>query len=186
MRIDSEHRLAEARWAPTSHCEPRPVGCCPELVVVHCVSLPEGHYGTGYAEALFTGSLDTSVDDSFADLQGLRVAPHLFIDRDGAVVQFVGFDQQAWHAGVSQWRGREGIGCNAYSIGIELEGCVADDYTAIQYESLSTVLVTLLHHYPELSVERIVGHQEIAPGRKYDPGPHFEWAILLRKLLANT
>ena len=119
----------------------------------------------------------------FADLAGLEVSAHLLIERQGQVVQFVEFNRQAWHAGVSQWQGRQG--CNAFSIGIELEGCDRDVYTEQQYEALKGVLLVLLDAYPSLSVSNIVGHQDIAPGRKTDPGQQFEWATLLRDLHAG-
>ena len=184
MEILDNHRLTGARWAPSPHHDARPAGASVELAVVHCVSLPEGVYGTGAPERLFLGALDTSEHASFADLDGLEVAPHLLIDRAGTIVQFVAFDRRAWHAGVSSWRGR--AGCNAYSVGIELEGCVADGYDARQYESLRRVLVTLVEHYAGLSVERIVGHAEIAPGRKQDPGPAFDWSDLLCNVTADV
>lgn len=184
MHIDTQHRIDSARWAASPHCEPRPPWAAPELVVVHCVSLPEGQYGTGYPEQLFCGTLDVTADAAFADLAGLRVAPHLLIGRDGSVVQFVPFDQQAWHAGVSSWRGRER--CNAFSIGIELEGRVVDDFTDTQHATLTDVLRALLEHYPGLSAENVVGHAEIAPGRKTDPGPGLMWASLLRNICPQT
>ncbi len=184
MEILDNHRLTGARWAPSPHHDARPGGSGVELAVVHCVSLPEGVYGTGAPERLFLGTLDGGEHSSFADLDGMEVAPHLLIDREGEIVQFVAFDRRAWHAGVSSWRGR--AGCNAFSVGIELEGCVADGYDARQYESLRRVLVTLVRHYAGLSVERIVGHAEIAPGRKLDPGPAFDWSGLLRNVTADV
>ncbi len=184
MDILDNHRLADVRWAPSPHHDARPAGVSPELVVIHCVSLPEGEYGTGAPERLFLGSLDTTEHPSFADLAGLEVTPHLLINREGELVQLVAFDRRAWHAGVSTWRGRDG--CNAFSIGIELEGCVADGYDASQYESLRRVLVTLVGHYADLSVERIVGHSEIAPGRKHDPGPDFAWSELLGNVIGDV
>ncbi len=181
MDILDNHRLAGVRWAPSPHHDARPAGINPELVVVHCVSLPEGVYGTGAPERLFLGSLDTTEHASFADLAGLTVAPHVLIDRAGEIVQLVAFDRRAWHAGVSAWHGRSG--CNAFSIGIELEGCVAEGYAPAQYESLARVLVTLIGRYAGLSVERVVGHSEIAPGRKQDPGAGFAWSALLRGVI---
>ena len=114
----------------------------PELIVVHCVSLPEGEYGTGAPQRLFTGELDCAEHPSFADLAGLRVAPHLMIDREGQIEQFVSFDKRAWHAGISSWRGRNS--CNDFSIGVELEGSVEDDYTVDQYRTLIPVSYTHL------------------------------------------
>ena len=129
------------------------------------------------------GELDCSMHPDFADLQGLQVAPHLFIDRHGDVQQFVGFDKQAWHAGVSRWCARPG--CNGFSIGIELEGSIHTPFTLEQYDSLADVGVALLRRYPSLSVEGFVGHNEIAPERKQDPGPYFDWCGFLLRLHQN-
>lgn len=180
MEIDPQHRLTEARWVATEHCDERPPGCQPQLIVIHCVSLPEGEYGTGAPARLFCGQLDTDEHPSFADLRGLRVAPHVLIDRSGDIQQFVSFQQRAWHAGFSSWCGRGA--CNDYSIGIELEGDVRHEFTGAQYQSLQRVLQALLNHYAQLSVAAIVGHSEIAPGRKQDPGPFFDWQGLLQRI----
>jgi len=180
MQVDDRHRLRGARWTPSEHCEARPVWAQPELVVIHCVSLPEGEYGTGAAQRLFLGRLDVREHPSFADLEGLKVAPHLFVAREGSVQQFVAFDKQAWHAGVSTWCGREG--CNAYSVGIELEGCIASRFTAEQYDVLEQILHALWRRYPGISRQAVVGHNEVAPDRKSDPGPHFDW----RRVVAVT
>ena len=155
-------------------------------MVVHCVSLPEGRYGTGAPAQLFQGDLDHHSHPTFADLAGVRVAPHVLIDRVGHLQQFVPFDQSAWHAGVSSWAGRGN--CNDYSIGIELEGWVGDPFTDAQYQQLARVVVALLDAYPELSPGAVVGHSDVAPGRKQDPGAHFDWAKCHReihKLLAG-
>ncbi len=161
--IDEHHWLTAARHRPSRHCNLRPRADDISLVVIHCVSLPEGEYGNGAPERLFTGELDCSEHADFHDLQGLRVAPHLLIDRAGEIVQFVPFDQRAWHAGVSSWNRRHG--CNDFSIGIELEGDVGSGYTDVQYARLHMVLLALCKHYPGLGIERLVGHQDIAPGR---------------------
>ncbi len=171
--VTAEHRLDAALWQPSEHHDDRPSWALPELIVIHCVSLPEGRFGTGFPSQLFRGTLDLNSDPSFADLDGLRVAPHLLIDRKGEIEQFVAFDKRAWHAGISSWRSRPS--CNDFAIGIELEGCVNTDFTTAQYDSLREVVDALLDNYPSLSVEAIVGHNEIAPGRKDDPGPHFSW-----------
>ena len=184
MNIDSTHRLADARWRPSEHCDrPRSkddqaldVFQC-DAIVVHCVSLPDGEFGTGAPARLFTGELDCTEHPSFSDLEGLRVAPHLLIDRRGDIVQFVAFDRGAWHAGQSSWRGRPS--CNRFSLGIELEGTLATGFTDAQYVALTEVCGALCAHYPSLSPSAIVGHQEIAPGRKQDPGPYFDWPRLL-------
>lgn len=184
MNIDSTHRLADAQWRPSEHCDrPRSkddqaldVFQC-DAIVVHCVSLPDGEFGTGAPARLFTGELDCTEHPSFSDLEGLRVAPHLLIDRRGDIVQFVAFDRGAWHAGQSSWRGRPS--CNRFSLGIELEGTLATGFTDAQYVALTEVCAALCAHYPSLSPSAIVGHQEIAPGRKQDPGPYFDWPRLL-------
>tara|TARA_B100000963_G_scaffold236149_1_gene206405 strand:- start:4210 stop:4776 length:567 start_codon:yes stop_codon:yes gene_type:complete len=173
LLINADHRLDKAVWRPSEHFDLRPSGLQPELVVVHCVSLPEGEYGTGAAQRLFTGELDCGEHPSFADLEGVRVAPHVLIDRQGQIEQFVSFDKRAWHAGVSVWRGRSG--CNDFSIGVELEGTVAEDYTVPQYRKLIQLVGTLMDAYPRISADAIVGHCDIAPGRKADPGPKFDW-----------
>ena len=175
--IDEACWFAGARQNPTQHCDVRSTPDQIDLIVLHCVSLPEGQYGTGAPERLFVGQLDCQEHPSFADLEGLEVAPHIFIDRAGEVVQFVPFDMRAWHAGLSQWAYR--TGCNDFSIGIELEGDVAHGYTKAQYNALHNVLVELCLRYPQLGPDRIVGHSDIATGRKDDPGPHFDWAGVL-------
>lgn len=178
--IDEQHRISEAHWCPSPHCDDRAEWTSIDLVVVHCVSLPEGEFGTGAPGRLFRGELDCSEHPSFSDLVGLEVSPHLFIQRDGHLEQFVSFDKRAWHAGVSSWRGRSR--CNDFSVGIELEGAVGVEYTTFQYDVLLAVFDALRNRYDSLAVDALVGHNEIAPGRKNDPGPTFEWAAVLRGL----
>ena len=180
LQINTEHRLDQAVWRPSAHWDLRPWGLLPELVVVHCVSLPEGEYGTGAPQRLFTGVLDCAEHSSFADLEGLKVAPHVLIDRLGQIEQFVGFDKRAWHAGASTWRGRNS--CNDFSIGVELEGSVADDYTVDQYRTLIQLVTTLMGRYPQISADAVVGHCDIAPVRKTDPGPRFDWLRVITQV----
>jgi AmpD protein len=180
MRVTTQHQLETAVQQISEHCDERPGWARPELIVVHCVSLPEGEFGTGAAERLFTGCLDIDEHPSFSDLDGVHVAPHLLIERDGSVHQFVTFDKRAWHAGVSSWQGREL--CNDYSIGIELEGSVHVAYTEAQYDCLVQVLRALFEKYDGLSPAGVVGHAEVAPGRKDDPGPHFAWRDLFVRI----
>ncbi len=177
MHVTESHWLARTRRVISPNADARPVRARIELVVVHCISLPPGRFGTGCVEALFTNTLDCRIDPSLNDLEGVRVSAHLFIDRRGRTTQFVPFSMRAWHAGVSAWRGRPG--CNDFSIGIELEGTDTGAYTAAQYWRLRRVLDALLAVYPALSRDAVVGHAEIAPGRKTDPGPGFEWHRLL-------
>ena len=183
MRVQPDAKLNQAQWTPSPHFDARPDAAQVEMVVVHCVSLPEGEFGTGAPQRLFRGELDLSEHPSFADLAGMEVSPHLFIDRDGAVQQFVALDQRAWHAGLSSWCGR--VRCNDYSIGIELEGAVNVSYTQTRYEVLADVLKALFEHFDHLDPANVVGHSEIAPGRKLDPGPSFDWQGLYERLRAH-
>ena len=180
MMADTHHRLPTAFWTPSPNCAPRRENCAPELIVLHCVSLPEGEYATGAPQRLFLNQLDINEHPSFHDLEGMRVSPHLFIDRHGTVQQFVGFNHQAWHAGISSWQHRNS--CNGYSIGIELEGTATSDFTHAQYHSLTTACRWLLACYPSIGFDAIVGHMEIAPIRKNDPGKGFDWLTLYQAL----
>ena len=190
MDINSAHCLTNARWRPSEHrgdptldatqSAGRQGVFASELIVVHCVSLPAGHFGTGAPARLFAGKLDCAEHPEFTDLLGLRVAPHLLIDRLGHIDQFVPFDRSAWHAGISSWKNRPR--CNDYSLGIELEGTWDSAYTDAQYVALIEVCIALCGHYPGLGPNAIVGHQEVSPGRKLDPGPHFDWTRLLLPL----
>ena len=168
--------LREARRVDSPNFEARPPGAVPELLVLHNISLPPGCYGTGCVERFFTNCLDHSEHPFFAEIEGVRVSAHLLIERNGGLVQFVDFSDRAWHAGESSFEGREN--CNDFSIGIELEGTDDEPYTGLQYFQLARVLPALLAAYPALSAERIVGHSDIAPGRKTDPGPAFDWRRL--------
>ena len=173
MRVSDDHRLQRTTQRPSPNRDARPDPEDVSLIVLHGISLPPGRFGTGLVEDLFLNRLDVHTDPALTDLEGVRVSSHLFINRRGRVIQFVPFDERAWHAGVSEWRGRSG--CNDFAIGIELEGTDFKPYTQAQYRRLDQVLAALLHHYPKLSVSAIVGHQEIAPARKTDPGPNFDW-----------
>jgi AmpD protein len=174
--------LAGVRQVLSPHFDARPAGVAPELIVVHGISLPAGEFGGPWIDRLFTGNLPPDAHPSFRDTAVLRVSAHAVIRRDGALTQFVPFGMRAWHAGRSEYQGRSG--CNDFSIGIELEGADAIPYADAQYESLGALVAALLEAYPTLSWERIAGHSDIAPGRKTDPGPAFQWARL-RNLLAE-
>lgn len=163
------------RQVLSPHRNPRPAGMVTDLIVIHGISLPPGQFGDAWIERLFTGNLPRDADPYFATIEG-RVSAHLLIRRDGEVVQFVPFHQRAWHAGVSQYRGREA--CNDFSIGIELEGTDELPYTPAQYAATAGAIRALLHAYPKLSREQVVGHSDIAPGRKTDPGDAFDWPAL--------
>ena len=168
--------LRPATQCPSPNKDQRPVGVEPDLVIIHGISLPPGEYGGNYIEALFTNSLDPDEHPFFREIEGLRVSSHLLIRRDGEVVQFVPFEQCAWHAGESTFRGQSC--CNDFSIGIELEGTDDTLYTDAQYEQLVPVLLAIMQTYPKISPRRLAGHCDISPGRKSDPGPAFDWLRL--------
>jgi AmpD protein len=155
------------------NCDARPPGVEPDLIVVHGISLPPGEFGGPWIERLFTNSLPQDAHPYFAEVGPLRVSSHLAVRRDGTVTQYVKFTDRAWHAGKSSFEGR--AACNDYSIGIELEGTDTLAYAAAQYHALSQVIAALRRAYPGLSAHRVVGHSDIAPGRKTDPGPAFDW-----------
>ncbi|MBF0284198.1 MAG: 1,6-anhydro-N-acetylmuramyl-L-alanine amidase AmpD [Magnetococcales bacterium] len=161
------------RYLPSPHRDPRPAGTTVELLVVHAISLPPGGFGGSFVDDLFLGRLDPAAHPFFATLAGLRVSAHFFLDRYGALTQFVPVGERAWHAGVSRWRGRER--CNDFSLGVELEGDESNPFTDGQYRHLAALVRTLQQRLPDLADENIAGHQEIAPGRKWDPGPGFDW-----------
>ncbi|MBV9621438.1 MAG: 1,6-anhydro-N-acetylmuramyl-L-alanine amidase AmpD [Gammaproteobacteria bacterium] len=168
--------LTHVRQVLSPHCDARPGDMPPELIVIHGISLPPGEFGGPWIDRLFTGSLPAEAHPFFRDLAGRRLSAHVLIRRDGEIVQYVPFHARAWHAGTSSYRGRER--CNDFSIGIELEGTDETPYTEPQYAALTGLIQALLAAYPSLSAERIAGHYEIAPGRKSDPGPAFDWARL--------
>ena len=170
-----------ARAVRSPNHDDRPPGAAIELLVVHHISLPPGRFSGDAVERLFTNTLDPAAHPSFAPLRELRVAAHFLVRRRGELVQFVGTDLRAWHAGASSFLGRER--CNDFSIGIELEGTDDVPYEAAQYATAAAVIDALLRAYGGLSASRIVGHSDIAPGRKTDPGPSFDWARM-RALLA--
>lgn len=175
-----DHRLQSANWVPSPNFDARPDESDISLIVMHCISLPPAEYGNGYVEQFFQNQLDCTLDPYFERLVNLKVSSHLFIDREGGVTQFVDFNQRAWHAGVSEYKGKPD--CNDYSIGIELEGTDDSSFEDAQYESLLGVLKMLIHKYPQLSSRAIVGHSTVAPGRKTDPGSEFEWSKVMRDL----
>jgi N-acetyl-anhydromuramoyl-L-alanine amidase len=172
-RIDSHGWLQPAKHCPSENFNRRPADVNIDLLVIHNISLPAGQFGGGYVEALFTNRLDCSADPSFTELAGLQVSAHLLIDRHGAITQFVSFDDRAWHAGQSLFAGR--LNCNDFSIGIELEGTDTLPYTDAQYRNLAAVARVLCVRYPDIVPQHWVGHSDIAPTRKSDPGPAFDW-----------
>lgn len=167
----------EGRRRLSPNRDARPAGVEPELIVVHAISLPPGEFGGRFIEHLFCNTLDPGAHPYFAEIADLKVSAHALIDRAGRATQFVPFDQRAWHAGVSSWRGRER--CNDFSIGIELEGCDESPFADEQYTTLAQMIRWLAQRYPALGREgAVAGHSDIAPGRKTDPGPHFDWCRL--------
>lgn len=176
----TNHWLDQARKVPSPNCNDRPDAEDISLLVVHNISLPPGQFGGPQIEALFRNRLDGDAHPYFERLRDLRVSSHFLIRRDGELVQFVACDKRAWHAGVSHWQGRDN--CNDFALGVELEGTDDLPYEDAQYEALSTLTRLLLETYPRLSRDTITGHQHIAPGRKTDPGPAFDWPRLYRSL----
>lgn len=168
--------LSPARRVPCANCDAWPGDALPELVILHGISLPPGQFGGRQIEAFFTNKLDFDAHPYFDEIRGLEVSAHLLIRRDGEVLQFVPFNERAWHAGESSHRGRRC--CNDFSIGIELEGEDDTSYDGRQYEVLVAVIKALQRAYPQISNRDIVGHCDVAPGRKTDPGPAFDWLRL--------
>jgi len=177
----AEGWIAGARRVPTPNCDSRPPGAAISLAVLHSISLPRGEYGGDAIERLFTNRLDAAAHPSFADLAGLRVSSHFLIRRDGGLLQFVPLQARAWHAGASRWRGRER--CNDFSVGIELEGVDDGRFERAQYERLA---VLFRHLQSVLPLREVAGHSDVAPGRKSDPGTHFDWARFLQQLARSA
>ena len=168
--VDAAGLVACARFIPSPNFDERPAGTAIDLVVIHNISLPPGQFGGDAVIDLFLNRLDPAAHPYFAGIAQMRVSAHFLIRRDGELIQFVPCGQRAWHAGVSNWRGRER--CNDFSIGIELEGTDELPFAEAQYERLSALVHALMQRYP---IAELTGHSDIAPGRKTDPGPHFEW-----------
>lgn len=179
-RIDADGWLSGAARLPSPNCDARPPAEPIRLIVVHAISLPPGEFGGSAVAAFFTNRLDPAAHPYFATIADRRVSAHFLIRRDGACIQFVSCCDRAWHAGASCWRGRER--CNDFSLGIELEGDDNTDFTDVQYRALADLIRDLRDRYP---IEAIVGHADIAPARKTDPGPHFAWARLATLLAAH-
>jgi N-acetyl-anhydromuramoyl-L-alanine amidase len=181
VRIGADHWLEGVERCPSPNCDARPDPDDIVLLVIHNISLPPRQFGGEFVKQFFTNCLDCSADVALADLEGVRVSAHLFVDRRGAITQFVPFDRRAWHAGQSSHAGRSS--CNDFSIGVELEG--TDDllYEDRQYQVLAETAACLARYYPRIPLSGIVGHEEIAPIRKTDPGPSFDWGRLYRDYL---
>ena len=171
-----------ARYLASPHCDARPAGMAVDLLVIHGISLPPGEFGGPWIERLFLGTLPVDAHPYFAGIAALKVASHLLIRRDGELLQFVPFHLRAWHAGASSFQGREA--CNDFSIGVELEGADDVPYAPEQYQRLADVTAALMRAYPGITSARLVGHSDVAPGRKTDPGPAFDWSRY-RDILAS-
>ncbi len=176
--IGADGWLSAVAQCPSPHFASRDAETPPTLAVIHAISLPPRQFGGGHVRALFAGTLAADAHPYFAGIAGLRVSAHFFVERSGATTQFVSCNDAAWHAGVSAWRGREA--CNGFSIGIELEGCDELPFTSAQYAAVNLLLTHLHRRYPTMT--DVAGHSDIAPGRKTDPGPCFDWARLTAKV----
>jgi len=174
------HWVQEAKQLPSPNHNERPAGEVIDLVVVHNISLPPGQFGGPYIDDFFQNQLAIDSHPFFHEIKDLQVSAHFLIRRDGALHQYVACNKRAWHAGQSHWCGRDM--CNDFSIGIELEGTDEVPFTKAQYTQLAALVALLKREYPQITNERIVGHSDIAPGRKTDPGPCFDWAQLKQQL----
>jgi AmpD protein len=172
--------LMDVLYVPSPNFDERPADMEINLIVIHGISMPPGEFGGPYIEQLFTNRLDPAAHPFFASIEGLQVSAHILIRRDGEVIQFVPFHRRAWHAGESCFQDRKR--CNDFSIGIELEGTDTTPYTEVQYTQLADLIECLLRNYPGITPDHITGHSDIAPQRKTDPGPAFEWAKLHHEL----
>lgn len=170
LHIHADGWLESARRVPSPNCDARTENMTVDMVVLHNISLPPNQFGGPDIEALFTNSLDPATHPFYAEIRDLRVSAHFLIRRDGEIVQFVSCNDRAWHAGISCWQGRER--CNDFSVGIEIEGSDYTPFEPAQYRQLTTLLSALKAAYP---VQHVVGHNDIAPQRKTDPGPFFDW-----------
>jgi AmpD protein len=174
IKINHQGIVSAANFIKSPNQDARPEGCQITLVVIHNISLPPGQHGGNGVIELFTNTLDTSAHPCYAEIHQLKVSSHFFLRRNGELIQFVPCSQRAWHAGVSNWQGRER--CNDFSVGIELEGSDVDAFETAQYDVLNRLLNALKKTYP---IADIVGHSDIAPGRKTDPGPCFDWSRII-------
>ena len=176
----TDHRVDQAEFIQSPNFSDRPEEVQPTLLVIHNISLPPGEFGGPYIIDFFQNKLDTSKHSFFEEIADLKVSSHLFVDREGQLIQFVDLNKKAWHAGVSAFEGLKE--CNDFSIGIELEGTDKEVYTNEQYSTLIEVTNCLIKSYPRISKDRIVGHSDIAPQRKTDPGESFDWAKYINSL----
>lgn len=172
--------LKDCRQVPSPHFDKRPDLQDISLLVIHYISLPPEEFGGGYIDDFFQGKLNPNLHPYFAEISAIRVSAHCLIDRQGVITQYVNLNDRAWHAGVSNFKGREK--CNDFAIGIELEGSNEQPFTEAQYQSLQQLTNLIMQAYPKITRDRIVGHADISPGRKIDPGQYFDWARYLNGL----
>ncbi|MDP7404112.1 MAG: 1,6-anhydro-N-acetylmuramyl-L-alanine amidase AmpD [Porticoccaceae bacterium] len=172
--------VQSVKQVPSPNYDLRPENIEISLLVIHGISLPPGIFDNEFVEEFFTNQLDHTKDPYFEQLINLKVSSHLYIKRSGEIIQFVSLDHRAWHAGLSEYNGRSN--CNDFSIGIELEGTENIKYTNQQYMSLIELSKCCIHNYSKLTIDRIVGHSKISPGRKTDPGVLFDWQYFLNNL----
>ena len=177
-------RVTPARFVQSPNCDPRPRSVEIDVLVIHAISLPPRCYGGNYIEQYFTNQLAIEADPYFPEIQQLKVSAHFLIKRSGELLQFVPTHLRAWHAGSSNFEGREQV--NDFSLGIELEGCDEEAFESVQYDVLSNLCRCLMHCYPLIRPDHIVGHSDVSPGRKTDPGPCFDWRRLQRKIEKTT
>ena len=174
--LDRNGWLVGARWVKSPNYNQRPEACDINALVIHNISLPPGQFGQNYIDQFFTNCLDCGRHPFFAEIEGVEVSAHFLINRQGEVTQYVSVFDRAWHAGQSSLAGE--LDCNNFSIGIELEGCDDSGFEGLQYIALQDLAKTLIEQFPAITRQRIVGHSDIAPGRKTDPGPFFDWSRL--------
>ncbi|MDQ6996696.1 MAG: 1,6-anhydro-N-acetylmuramyl-L-alanine amidase AmpD [Mariprofundus sp.] len=183
MRLEahavSNHHQA-MRELNSPHHNARPLNVEINLIILHAISLPAGQFESQYIDDLFMGRLDCAAHPTFDSLEGLKVSAHFVVARDGSITQFVACGRRAWHAGLSEWKGR--CDCNDYAIGIEMIGDEACPFTVAQYRETARLCKALMQRYPAIAADRIVGHQDIAPGRKWDPGRQWNWQHFRRSL----
>ena len=176
LSIDEKGWLQSVELIRSPNFDARPDEATIKLIVVHGISLPPREYGGGYIQQFFCNKLDAGQHPYFASIHQMRVSAHVLIEREGKLIQFVSFNDRAWHAGQSEWCGESA--CNDFSVGIELEGCDEEAYTESQYQNLGRLISALRWRYPGIAKDAIAGHSDIAPGRKTDPGKAFDWNYL--------
>ena len=181
LKINNNTNLInDIAYHRSDNCNNRPDKTVIDTIIIHCISLPSGCYNNRNIIEFFTNNLDTNKDPSFVSLKDTKVSSHLLINRDGGIIQFVPFSLRAWHAGISKHGKRRN--CNDYSIGIELEGSDDDIYSDLQYEMLIKITNEIINEYPLLDKKSIIGHSDVSPGRKVDPGSKFDWNRFLEAL----